>query len=71
MTPLSLAQIAREFDRDHSTVIHSIRAVEGRLEPGSETSTAMHEVRRSLAGYVDEKSKGDETLHDGGCDPQV
>ena len=57
MTPLSLTQIAREFGRDHSTVIHSIRAVEGRLEPGSETFEDLHNVRRSLAGYVDDEQR--------------
>ena len=34
--PLSLAQIAREFDRDHSTVLHSLKVVAQRNEPGSE-----------------------------------
>ena len=58
MTPLSLTQIAREFGRDHSTVIASIRAVEGRLEPGSETLDDLHNARRSLAGYVDYGSGG-------------
>jgi len=48
LTPLSLAQIAREFDRDHSTVLHAIRAVSQRLEPGSETTDAIHRVRASL-----------------------
>ncbi len=36
LTALSLAEIAREFDRDHSTVLHAIRAVEQRNEPGSD-----------------------------------
>ena len=35
---LSLAEIARAFDRDHTTVLHAIRSVTGRLEPGSETA---------------------------------
>ncbi len=48
LTDLSLAQIAREFDRDHSTVMHAIRAVSGRLEPGSETADAVHRVRANL-----------------------
>lgn len=65
MTPLSLTQIAREFDRDHSTVIHSVRAVEGRLEPGSDTAEAIHNVRRSLGGYVGGSHKGDDPLHPG------
>ena len=38
LTPMSLAEIARGFDRDHTTVLHAVRAVDGRLEPGSETA---------------------------------
>ena len=48
LTGLSLAAIARAFDRDHTTVLHAVRAVTGRLEPGSETSTAIHRVRSTL-----------------------
>jgi chromosomal replication initiator protein len=49
LTPLSLAQIAREFDRDHSTVIHAVRAVEGRNEPGSDTAGDINRVRGLLS----------------------
>ena len=42
LTTLSLAQIAREFDRDHTTVLHAVRTVSKRLEPGSETAEAVH-----------------------------
>jgi chromosomal replication initiator protein len=48
LTGLSLAQIAAAFNRDHTTVMHALRAVEGRLEPGSETSEALHRVRLAL-----------------------
>ena len=48
LTPLSLAQVAREFDRDHSTVIHAVRAVEGRNEPGSGTAGDINRVRGLL-----------------------
>lgn len=48
LTPLSLAQIAREFDRDHSTVLHALRAVEQRNEPGSEVAGNIQEVRAVL-----------------------
>jgi chromosomal replication initiator protein len=48
LTGLSLAQIAAAFNRDHTTVMHALRAVEGRLEPGSETSEALHTVRAAL-----------------------
>jgi hypothetical protein len=40
-TELSLAQIAREFNRDHTTVLHAIRSVSARLEPGSETAASL------------------------------
>ncbi|MDQ3758679.1 MAG: hypothetical protein M3331_01860, partial [Actinomycetota bacterium] len=45
LTPLSLVQIAREFDRDHSTVIHAIHAVGERNQPDSETAGAINSVR--------------------------
>jgi len=48
MTSLSLAEIARSFDRDHSTVIHAIRSVTARLEPGSDTAAAVHTLRDEL-----------------------
>jgi chromosomal replication initiator protein len=48
VTPMSLAEIARGFDRDHTTVLHALRAVEGRLEPGSETSERIHRIRVDL-----------------------
>jgi chromosomal replication initiator protein len=48
-TSLSLAQIARNFNRDHSTVLHAIRTVSTRLEPGSETTTSLHRTRELLA----------------------
>jgi chromosomal replication initiator protein len=48
LTPMSLAEIARGFDRDHTTVLHALRAVEGRLEPGSETSERIHRIRVDL-----------------------
>jgi chromosomal replication initiation ATPase DnaA len=35
LSGLPLAQIAREFRRDHSTVLHAVRRVAARLEPGS------------------------------------
>ena len=48
LTPLSLSAIAREFDRDHSTVIHAIRSVGDRNEPGSATAGDIHSVRAIL-----------------------
>ena len=48
LTSLSLAEIARAFDRDHTTVMHAIRAVSDRLEPGSETAAAIHRIHVDL-----------------------
>jgi chromosomal replication initiator protein len=48
LTPMSLTEIARGFDRDHTTVLHALHAVEGRLEPGSETSERIHRIRVDL-----------------------
>ncbi len=47
-TDLSLAEIARGFDRDHSTVLHSIRRVERDLEPGSDIHRALERVHQKL-----------------------
>ena len=62
LTTMSLAEIARAFDRDHSTVLHALRAVDGRLEPGSETAHQIHTVRLSLStpgGGGPSKASGD------------
>ena len=48
LTALSLAEIARGFDRDHSTVLHAIRTVSAKLEPGSETAASIHSLRSEL-----------------------
>jgi chromosomal replication initiator protein len=69
LTPLSLSQIAREFDRDHSTVLHAIRAVSKRLEPGSETSEAIHKVRSSLGTTSSVELGPDASLHPEASDP--
>ena len=47
-TDMSLAEIARGFSRDHSTVLHSIRAVERRLEPGNDLHRALESVHSAL-----------------------
>ena len=51
LTPLSLAQIAGDFNRDHSTILHATRAVAARLTPGSETEAMLQRIRARLAGY--------------------
>jgi chromosomal replication initiator protein len=48
LTGASLPRIAAAFERDHSTVMHAIRAVQGRIEPGSETADAIHRARLEL-----------------------
>jgi chromosomal replication initiator protein len=48
LTSLSLAEIARNFHRDHSTVLHAIRAISSRLDPGSDTSAVIHRARELL-----------------------
>ena len=63
LTSLSLAQIAREFDRDHTTVLHAIRTVSSRLEPGSETSTVLHRARQLLATPADAADPEPGSLH--------
>ena len=52
LTSLSLAQIAREFNRDHSTVLHATRNFSGRLEPGSEAAVTLHRTRALLGTDV-------------------
>jgi chromosomal replication initiation ATPase DnaA len=47
-TDLSLAEISRGFNRDHSTVLHSIRAVERSIEPGSDFHKALERVHERL-----------------------
>ena len=45
LTSLPLAQIARDFNRDHSTVLHAIRSFSAGLEPGSQAAITLHRVR--------------------------
>ncbi len=70
LTPLSLSQIAREFDRDHSTVIHAIRAVGQRNEPGSATAGDIHSVRSILGEPLPIPRPQPDTSHDPGSRPQ-
>ena len=63
LTSLSLAQIAREFDRDHSTVLHAVRIVSSRLDPDSETSAVLHRARQLLATPTDATVTEPGSLH--------
>jgi chromosomal replication initiator protein len=48
LTPLSLAEIARRFDRDHTTVLHAIRAVSSRAATDADVSDTIHRVHELL-----------------------
>ena len=64
LTDLSLAEIARGFDRDHTTVLHAVRSVKTRLEPGSETAETIHRVHVSLGTKPAADDPSTETGHD-------
>ncbi len=48
VTGASLADLARAFGRDHSTVLHSIRTIDKRLEAGNEIHRAVEAVHIRL-----------------------
>ncbi|MGN0979652.1 MAG: chromosomal replication initiator protein DnaA [Candidatus Avoscillospira sp.] len=52
MTNLSLPDIGREFGRDHSTVIHSIRKVETAL---SDSKNPLNDTIRDIMANINEK----------------
>ena len=64
LTPLSLTEIARGFDRDHTTVLHAIRSVSARLEPGSDTAAALHTIHTTLGTGHPPEHPSTETGHD-------
>jgi chromosomal replication initiator protein len=64
LTPLSLAQIAREFRRDHSTILHAIRTVTAKLEPNSETSKLLERSRELLQANSTTRPHDPLGLHD-------
>ncbi len=64
LTSLSLAQIAREFNRDHSTILHAIRAITAKLEPESETTTTLERTRRLLQPSTPSPIATPTALHD-------
>ncbi|MEJ7875906.1 MAG: chromosomal replication initiator protein DnaA, partial [Solirubrobacterales bacterium] len=71
LTPLSLVQIAREFNRDHSTVIHAIRAVDGRNGPGSDTAGDINTVRAMLGERRAPEGPGGSEPHNPESRPQL
>jgi chromosomal replication initiator protein len=70
LTPLSLSQIAREFDRDHSTVIHAIRSVGDKNEPGSAIAGDIHSVRAVLGETLPAHDSEDPDPNSPGTRPQ-
>jgi chromosomal replication initiator protein len=48
MTSLSLAAVAREFQRDHTTVLHAVRAVSARIAVDADVTDTIHRVRDLL-----------------------
>jgi chromosomal replication initiator protein len=69
LTGMSLAEISRAFKRDHSTVAHSIRAVEDGLQPGSETSLRIHTVHAALGTRPVASGPSTADRHDPEADP--
>lgn len=62
-TSISLAQIAREFNRDHTTVLHAIRTVAARLEPGSDTVVSLHRTRELLTVTSTSQAQNVPSIH--------
>jgi len=50
LTPKSLPDIGRRFDRDHTTVIHAIKAVEAKIARDLELEMDVEILRERLAG---------------------
>jgi chromosomal replication initiator protein len=48
LTELSLAEIARSFGRDHTTILHATRAVSARATEDAGVSDTIHRVRELL-----------------------
>ena len=46
LTELSLAEIGRHFDRDHSTIVYAIRMTTRKLNSDPELSTLINNIRR-------------------------
>jgi chromosomal replication initiator protein len=70
LTPLSLAQIARAFNRDHSTVLHAVRSVSKRLDPGSDASEMLERVRHLLHNPNSPREPAPAAIHNPTSNPQ-
>jgi len=51
LTDLSLAEIARQFNRDHTTVLHAVRVVSGRAAGDAEVTDTIHRARELLGAH--------------------
>ncbi len=52
MTNLSLPDIGREFNRDHTTVLHSIKKVETQLQ---DPKNELHDILRDIQANINDK----------------
>jgi chromosomal replication initiator protein len=50
---LSLSELARAFQRDRSTILHSLREVEKDLTPGSRTAEGLDSIRKRLSAATE------------------
>jgi chromosomal replication initiator protein len=48
LTDMSLAEIARHFDRDHTTILHAVRTISTRAESDAELTDTIHRARELL-----------------------
>jgi hypothetical protein len=69
LTSLSLAQIARAFERDHSTVLHAVRSVSKRLDPGSDLSEMLDRMRGLIQNGSDLSRSTAGAIHHSGSSP--
>jgi chromosomal replication initiation ATPase DnaA len=51
LTDLSLAEIARQFDRDHTTILHAVRVVSTRAANDADVSDTIHRARELLGAH--------------------
>ncbi len=71
LTSLSLAQIARAFQRDHSTVIHAVRTVSKQLDPGSDSFEMLNRARNQINNPGSPLALQTLSLHQSTASPQA
>lgn len=52
MTTLSLEEIALEFGKDHTTVMHSINKIESAIQPGNNIDNTAKEITMNINGKL-------------------